>query len=129
MDIILLFERVFGLYLIITGILALSRQHEIVSVARLIGKDKPLRYSIGALITLGGLFMAISFYDWSTLPTTIITLVGWLVLLKGLVMLYSPDGKLNRTFMALGSGWWYRAWGVIALVAGGYLALLGFGLM
>src|SRR3989344_2851124 len=126
MDITMLFEQVFGLYLILTGVLVLLKQEHLVSVAKFFGKDQALRFSMGALVMLGGLFMVLTYRDWTTAATSIITLVGWLVLLKGITLLFLSDKQINGLMGSFLKGPWYLAWGVVALIAGGYLALLGF---
>ena len=123
----MLFAQVFGIYLILSGVLVLVKQEHIVSVGRLFGKDEALRFSMGALLTLGGLFMVLSYSDWSTTASSIITVVGWLVLLKGVVAFFVTESQFMKMMKVWGG--YYAAWGVIALIAGGYLALLGFGLM
>ncbi len=129
MDITTLLSQVFGIYLILTGILVLIQQEHIVSVGRLFGRDQALRFSMGALVTLGGLFMVLTYYDWSTVETSIITLVGWLVLVKGLALFFATDRQITAMINKVGGVYGYKIWGVIALAAGAYLALLGFGLL
>ena len=129
MDITMLFEQVIGLYLIISGALVITRQEHVVSVGRLFGKEPALRFSMSALMVLGGLFMVLSYRDWSTVATSIITLVGWLVLLKGLVFYFASDSSVQKMLNKFGKGHYYTAWGIIAVALGAYLALLGFGMM
>ncbi len=129
MDITLLFEKVFGLYLIIAGLLVVLRKEEMMSLAKMYGKDMALRFAMGALLLLGGLFMVITYYDFSTLPTSIITLVGWLVFLKGFVFFFASEKKVQKIIGMWSNSGTYMAWGVIALIAGAYLALLGFGII
>jgi glucose uptake protein GlcU len=128
MDITMLFEKVFGIYLILTGVLVLIKIEHIVSVARLFGKDQALRFSMGALVTLGGLFMVLTYQDWSTIATSIVTLVGWLVLVKGIALLFLSDKQINALTGGFLKGPAYMVWGLVALAAGGYLILLGFGI-
>ncbi len=127
MDITLLFEKVFGLYLIIAGLLVILRKEEMMSLAKMYGKDMALRFAMGGLLLLGGLFMVITYYDFSTLPTSIITLVGWLVFAKGFIFFFASEKKVQKLIGMWSNSGTYMAWGVIALIAGGYLALLGFG--
>jgi glucose uptake protein GlcU len=129
MNITVLFEQVFGLYLVLSGILVLIKQEHIVSVGRMFGKDYALRLSMGALITLGGLFMVLTYRDWTTTATSLVTLVGWLVLLKGVALLFMSDRQINSLMGAFFKGHVYRAWGAAALIAGLYLAALGFGIV
>lgn len=129
MELTILFEQVFGIYLILTGSLILIKQEHIVSVGRFFGKDYALRFSMGALVTLGGLFMALSYRDWSTTATAIITLVGWLVLVKGIVLLLLSDKQINQLMGSFMKSHAYMAWGLVAVVLGAYLALLGFGIL
>lgn len=128
MELTILFAQVFGIYLVLNGVLALIRQHEMVSVARLFGKEAALRYTIAALITLGGLFMVLTYHDWSTAASSIITLVGWLVLLKGIVFLFSSEKQAMRIVNSFGKHT-YTIWGLIVLLVGLYLVAVGFGLV
>src|SRR5882724_9638354 len=127
MDITNLFEKVFGLYLIIVGLLVVLKKEELLSLAKVYGKDYTLRFSMGALLLLGGLFMVITYYDFSTIPTTIITLVGWLVFLKGFVFFFASEKKMQKIITMFNKSNFYVAWGVVGLVIGAYLSLLGFG--
>lgn len=127
MDITNIFEKVFGLYLIISGLLAVTQREHLMSMARVFGKDYALRMAIGGLITLGGLFMAVAYYDWSSVPSTIITLVGWLVLLKGLVYFVTPEAKFQKMLSEFNRSNWYSICGIIGVIVGAYLAAFGFG--
>lgn len=129
MELTTLFEQVFGIYLVLSAILILIKQEHIVSVARLFGKDQALRFSMGALVALGGLFMVLAFRDWSSIETSIITLVGWLVLAKGVVLLFASDRQITSMMNRFVGAHAYKAWGVVALLAGLYLVALGFGLL
>lgn len=129
MDITTLFEQVFGIYLVLSGCLILIKQEHIVSVSRMFGKDQALRLSMGALITLGGLFMVLTYRDWSSIETTIITLVGWLVLAKGIVLFFASDKQINAMLGDFFKGKGYMAWGVVSLLAGLYLTLVGFNIL
>lgn len=129
MDITILFEQVFGIYLILTGALIIIQQEHIVSVARMFGKDQALRFTMGALVTLGGLFMVLTYRDWSSIETIIITLVGWLVLLKGLVLFFASDKQITQMMNKFIGAHAYKAWGVVAFFAGVYLVLIGFGII
>lgn len=128
MDITVLFEQVFGIYLILTGVLVLIKIEYIVSMSRFFGKDQALRFSMGALVTLGGLFMSLTYRDWTTTASSIITLVGWLVLIKGIALLFLTDKQIHKVTGGFLKGPAYMVWGLVALAAGGYLALLGFGI-
>ena len=129
MDITILFEKVFGIYLVLSGILVLIQQEHMISIGCMFGKDAALRLSMGALITLGGLFMVLTYHDWTTTATSIVTLVGWLVLVKGLTLLFATDKQINKLMAPFFKGPIYKVWGAAALIAGLYLAALGFGLL
>ncbi len=129
MDITILFEKVLGIYLVLSGILVLIKQENMVSISKMFGRDMALRYSVGFLITLGGLFMVLSYRDWSSVQSSLVTLVGWLVLIKGVVLLFASDSQIGRMTGSFMGGNGYRIWGVVALIAGGYLVLSGFGFL
>jgi hypothetical protein len=127
MDITNLFEKVFGLYLIISGILAVTQRDHMMSMVRVFGKDNALRMAIGGLITLGGLFMTVAYYDWTTISSSIITIVGWLILLKGLVYFVTPEVKFQKMLSEFNKSNWYSIFGIISVIVGAYLAAFGFG--
>lgn len=129
MDITLLFAQVFGLYLVISGVFVLIKQEKAISIAKMFGHESALRLSMGLLTTLGGLFMTLAYYDFSSAASSIITVVGWLILGKGLFFTLGTDGQINRLIGAVGGAKAYMAWGIVALLLGFYLASVGFGFM
>lgn len=123
----MLFAQVFGLYLVISGVFILIKQEHAISIAKMFGKETALRLSMGVLTTLGGLFMTLAYYDFSTMVSGIITVVGWLILGKGLFFFLATDSQVNKLIASVGGGKTYMGWGIIALLAGAYLAAYGFG--
>lgn len=129
MDITTLFEQVFGIYLLLAAVYLLTRKHELLSIGNVFGKERALRFSMAAVIMLGGLFMVLAYQNWSTVATSIITIVGWLILLKGVIYFFATDKQVERIMKHMGDGKIFMLWGVVYVLAGGYLTLLGFGII
>ncbi len=76
---------------------------------------------------LAGLFLVVMHNQWSPLPAAVITLIGWLLLLEGLLFLVLPDDLVGRFMATFNTESWYLAGGLLAIAAGAYLTAFGFG--
>jgi vacuolar-type H+-ATPase subunit I/STV1 len=84
-------SRLIGLYcLLVVGSLGLHRQAAVDTVTALV-HNLPLMWIVSIFTLLGGLALVLAHNRWSTgAPAAIVTLVGWLALLKGLFFLLLP---------------------------------------
>ena len=85
-----------------------------------------LTYLGGVTALAAGLIILTFHYDWSSLFAGLITLLGWLAVLKGTTLLVAPrliervSGPLLKSAVGLPIG------GVVALIIGLYLSLKGY---
>lgn len=130
MELTILLSKVFGIYFIVIALLMLIRRNYLKSVLTSFADEPMLRFMMGVFMLLGGTFLVVSHNDWSTLPAGIITLIGWLTMVKSALYLSLSKESLSRWinwyYLEHGYGWWGI---VIALVLGVYLANAGFGLV
>jgi hypothetical protein len=121
-------SRLIGLYCILVSIaMALNKQATIQTVLALVNNG-PLMFVFGLILVAAGLAMILSHNTWTggTLPV-IVTLVGWLTLVKGLLFLFLPPPAAAGIFI------WGNAYeqyfyldAVAAFLLGAYLTYTGF---
>jgi hypothetical protein len=74
-----------------------------------------------------GLFLVIIHSIWHDAPAVLVSLLGWVILIKGIVLLAATDGLMKIAAAITASSGIVRTWGVFALVLG--IAYLVIGLM
>lgn len=115
--------RLFAIYLILVGLAVLSRPSNFRNMAAEFARNRGM-IMVGAVITLllGGA-MVTTHNIWEGWPI-IVTVIGWLTLLKGVFYLFWPD-VLIKAARAL-SVKTYPVWGIITMLIGLYLGYQGF---
>jgi len=119
--------RLIGLFSIVVGLVMIGRRQEMVAAVDALIHNAALLLVVG-LIALGiGLAMVLAHNVWSGgVAPVVVTLVGWLVLLRGLVLLFLPAAVVATLFEALHFARLLYLYASIALVLGIYLAMAGF---
>jgi len=89
--------------------------------------DRPLMFTYAIISLAVGLAMTLGHNVWSggVLPV-LVTLVGWLILAKGLLLLFLPPEALIRQFERMQYGEHIYLYTAPALVLGLYLTWAGF---
>jgi hypothetical protein len=89
--------------------------------------DRPLMLTYGIISLAGGLAMILGHNVWSggSLPV-VVTLVGWLMLAKGLLLLFITPEELTRLFERMQYGDHIYLYLAPSLVVGLYLTWAGF---
>jgi predicted phage tail protein len=106
------FARVLGPYLVIVpGIIAV-RLPEATALARPFFANSALVFIMGALMVFGGVFIVANHQFWRGISATFISVFGWILGLRGLVLLLAPQAYERRTYASAG------AVGVIRLLFG-----------
>ncbi len=119
--------KVIGLYMLIAGLaLFLNRRHMMLAVVSL-GKERASQLIGGIVALFIGLVVVNLHNEWSTLPAALVSLVGWLGVLKGIAYLFLPEAKLAKFMHALSERKWYAIDGAVAILLGLYLTGFGFG--
>jgi hypothetical protein len=129
MELTILLSKVFGIYFVIVGLFLILRQGHFRSIVVLFVEEPVLRFMMGIIMLIGGLFLVVSHQDWSDFNAGFISLLGWLVLFKALLYL-----NLSNSAVRKWTGW-FKIKGVAGTVAGlvyialgVYLANFAFGL-
>jgi hypothetical protein len=107
--------------------MAANKQATIQTVASLV-HDGSIMFVFGLILVAAGLALVLSHNIWSGgVPTVLVTVVGWLTLLKGLAFLFMPP-PASLGFFVWGAGYerlFYFDTAVVTIL-GAYLTYAGF---
>jgi hypothetical protein len=118
MELTILLSKVFGIYFLVMGIIVLFRRGFFKSLVNVIVEEPALRFTMGVIGFIGGLFMIVSHQDWSNFAAGVISALGWIIAVKSLLYMNLSNSGVRK--------WvgWYKLGGahgfVIALI---YIAL------
>ena len=121
-------SRLLGLYCAIAGLLMMGRRDATVDIVTGLVADPPLMFTLGVLMILGGLAMVLAHNVWSGgLAARIVTLLGWAVLLKGVLFLvFAAYGAAEFYLGALQYAKMFYFYASVALLLGLFLTYAGF---
>jgi uncharacterized protein YjeT (DUF2065 family) len=92
--------------------------------------DQPgLTYLGGATALAMGLLVLAVNYDFSALYPGAITLLAWIAVIKGALLLWAPQAMTKTWAPLMTSATGLRAGGILALVLGAYFSAKGYRLM
>ena len=124
MELSVFLAKVLGLYLVIVAPAALLNRRHFPRLIKEFSDSLAMVVFSGFVALVLGLLLVVSHNVWTTDWRVIITLLGWLTLIKGVVRFAFPH-KVSRLWTAAASSWW-----AVVLVAffiiGVYLTYKGF---
>jgi hypothetical protein len=123
----MLLAKAIGLYLVVGGVALIVKQKELRQAERHFKSEGMLRFSLGMILLMLGLVYVVGYNDFTSYITTFLTFFGWLVLLKGLVVLFIEGGSLDALIKKWNRKEVYYASGSVMIILGAYLAGFGFG--
>lgn len=127
MELTILLSKILGVYMLIAGLAVLMNRRHLMAGIVAMAKERFAQIMAGIIALLFGLVLVNIHNDWSTLPASIVSLIGWAALVKGLFYLFMPEKGLTKLMHALTERSWYLIDGIVILVAGLYLAGYGYG--
>jgi len=121
-------SRLIGLYCILAALSMVTRKETIIETVTALLHDSPLMFILGVLTLIAGLAMLLAHNVWSGgASAVIVTLVGWITLLKGLMFLVLPPALETDLFLnKLRYAELFYLYMAISLVIGIYLTYAGF---
>ncbi len=124
----LFLSRLLGLYCIVMALSMFLRGQTMVDTVTSMLGNASLMLFLGIVIVLAGLAMVLTHNIWSgSTLTVLVTLVGWIALIKGALFLIVPPGSSSAFFL---NGFHYQqlfyVYAAIALIVGLYLTYGGF---
>jgi len=128
MDLSIFLAKVIGLYFIIAAFLVLIKNKELNKMVDCFFNDNvAIKYISGFMILILGLMMVVSHNVWENSWRVIITLIGWLILLKALGFFFIPQKimiKFSKVFLKNKNRYFIIA--IIMALIGIYLVSKGF---
>ena len=118
--------RLFGLYCLIVAAAMLPQAEAFAPIVHAFVADAPLVLIAGVFTLFGGLALVLLHNYWSGgALTVIITLIGWLTLIKAVVLVVLPSSKLVALYSGV-SPTHILISGSLTLLLGIYLTVSGF---
>lgn len=119
--------KLIGLFLVIVSLAMLIQKEAIVEAVGELIHHRPTMLVLGMLTLIAGLAMVLGHNVWSggALPV-IVTVLGWLTLIRSVVLLFVPPQVLDRTFEAIRFEQLYYLFVAVPLLLGLYLTYAAF---
>ncbi|MGB8494661.1 MAG: hypothetical protein WCE53_09710 [Candidatus Acidiferrum sp.] len=121
-------SRLLGLYCVLVGLAMVAHRQATVETIRAMVHNAPVLYVAGVMALAAGLAMVLGHNVWSggALPV-VVTLVGWISLIKGLLLLFLTPHAAGVVFLGgLHYEQLFYLYAAIALIVGAYLTYGGF---
>ena len=119
------FARIYGVVILTAALAALLRPNRMATILADFERSPGLTF-LGALLALIlGLLMVTAHNLWSDIAAILVSLFGWIVLIKGILLLASPEGPLKFGAASASSPARVRLWGIAALFLAAIFLVLG----
>lgn len=128
METSLLLAQIIGLYLLLEGAVVLARKKFIVNIVDDLSNNKALMFVTGAMVFILGLLIVLNHNVWETSWRIVPTIVGWGMVIKGILVFFVPKVMIGRARMFAKNRNLAVLAGVVAIIVGLYLVYVGFGL-
>ena len=120
-------SKLLGLYCVVVGLAMLVHRHATLETMRTIVHDAPALYIAGIIALAIGLAMVLGHNVWKggVLPI-VVTVVGWISLIKGLLILFVPAHAVEGCFVGGHYHLYFYLKAAVTLILGAYLTYGGF---
>ena len=128
MDISLLLAQVMGIYLVLEGLVVLTRKKFVLNIVNDISQHKAMMFVTGAMVTILGLLVVLNYNVWEASWRVIPTVIGWAMVVKGALLFFVPNVMLGKAKKFAKNRNAAVLVGIVAVAVGAYLIYVGFGL-
>ena len=120
-------SRLIGLFCILISVTMVAHRQATVQTVTALVYDPPLLLIVGVIGLTAGLAIVLAHSVWSggVLPV-VVSLVGWLILIKGLLFLFIPPDAAVTLFERLHYDQFFFGYVAISFIIGVYLTYGGF---
>lgn len=124
-EITIFLTQLWGPVLVAIGLGFMLGREYYASVYQTVVSEKLSFFLAGILALIGGIVHVATHTIWGALPASIITVLGWLLLLKGVAIIVIPQvgQKWAKRFATLP---YFMPIGVALVLFGGYLSFVGY---
>lgn len=124
----LFLSRLIGLYCILVALSMITRRQATIEAVTTLLQSQPMLLIVGIIMLAAGLAIVLTHNSWSgSALAVVVTLVGWITLIKSLFFLFLPPEMEMRLFLQqLHYQQLFYLYGAISLVLGVYLTYSGF---
>jgi hypothetical protein len=120
-----MFSRVLGPFLVIADVTAIARASDMQSLLAQFEANSLWTWVAGAFVLVFGLIVVAAHQCWRGAAAIIVSSLGWLITLRGLLLLSFPQAFVSVAHNVIGAqGWWVALCVAFALV-GLYLTYVG----
>jgi hypothetical protein len=120
-----MFARVLGPFLVIACITAAARASEMPALMSDFTANALWSWVAGSFVLLGGLVVIALHSYWRSPAAIVVSILGWLVALRGLLLLAFPAAFISMANSVIGMGGLWRAICIVFAVIGLYLTYVG----
>jgi uncharacterized protein YjeT (DUF2065 family) len=124
MDISLFLAKLLGLYFLIVAILCIFRKRQMATTGKELASSRSALAVSGEISLLFGLVIAVDHSIWEMSWVGLITLLGYLLILKGILRFAFPARVKELMAKVSNGGYWLIC--LIMLAVGAYLTYCGF---
>jgi hypothetical protein len=122
-------SRLIGLFSILVSLTLVTHKDTTVETMAALVRNSPLLLILGMLFLTAGLAIVLGHAIWSGgLLPLVVTLIGWLMLIRGLVLLFLPPQAAIGLFAGIRFEQLFYLYFAISLAVGVYLTYGGFSL-
>jgi len=120
-----MFSRVLGPFLVIVDVTAIARASDMQKLLSQFEANSLWTWITGAFILAFGLIIVAAHQYWRGAAAIIVSVLGWLVTLRGLLLLAFPQVFVSVANSMIGAQAWWVAVCIIAGLVGLYLTYVG----
>ncbi len=119
--------KLIGLFTLIFSVALVLRHEFFITTVTALMRDHLILLIFAMIALSAGLAMVLAHNRWSGgVLTIVVTLLGWVFLIRGLVLLFLPSDLLDAFFAAIGFAERYYLYAAIPFLLGLYLTYAGF---
>jgi len=120
-------SRILGILLLIAAVLMLADKEAMIAAAVAIGNDRGATLVLGIARVLVGAGIVLIHNVWTKgLWPLVVTLCGWLLLLRGVGILFLPQDVFGALVSDAHVPEFYYVYAAVPLILGAYLSLRGY---
>ena len=120
-----MFARVLGPFLVILDAAALLRASDMRTLVTDFGANSVWPWMMGAFVLAGGLVIVALHQHWHGVAAVIVSVLGWLVVARGVFLLLFPDAFMSLAAEVAGATVWWSVACVVGVLLGAYLTWVG----